>query len=93
MRMHVGQQHVAHDAAQRDELGVVAEAEVLSDDAARGPLQRLADLAARRSRHHRARDVDDVIGSFLRSALPIPATASMTYLFVKAPLRRSASGR
>ncbi len=49
----VGEQHVAHDAAQRDEFRVVAKAQVRTDLAAGRGFEGRLDLAAGRARHHR----------------------------------------
>ena len=57
----VGEQHVAHDAAERDEFRIVAEAEVGADLAAGGGLEGGLDLGAGRAGHHRAGDDDHVV--------------------------------
>ena len=57
----VGEQHVAHDAAERDEFRIVAEAEIGADLAARGLLECRLDLRAGRAGHHRAGDDHHVV--------------------------------
>ena len=53
-------QHVANDGAERDELGVVGEAELGADLAARRLLELSLNFPSRRARHHGRGDDDDV---------------------------------
>ena len=58
---HVRLEHVPDHVPERDELRAVAEPQRVSDLSSGGPLQRGAELAHARARHHCARDDYDVI--------------------------------
>ena len=65
----IGIEHVAHHAAQRDELGIVAEAEIGPDLAARRRFERRLDLAAGGAGHHRAGDDHHVVALLVAQRL------------------------